>query len=151
MSSELPVTLTKEIKDQIATLIANGLTMENNREEIAAELGIPLAHLKQLFMQERQELLLRKAELTSKEILEIDLDQPNLEAKFGSAKIKLLKIKQAEASDIRESLGKDFGYSKRTELTGAGGGAIAVKAVVFNAPIMPNRPKPIDAENSNAS
>lgn len=142
MQEDLPQVVTKEMKQQISELIEGGLTMEDDKEEIAEKIGVPLSHLKKLFQQERMEMLIRKAELTSKELLEIDLNQPNLEVKFGPAKIRLMKLKQAEAQFIRESLGKDQGYSKRTELTGANGGAIAVKAVIFNAPIMPTPPSP---------
>lgn len=144
--ADLPQVLTKEMKEQISDLVLGGLNPETDAEEISEALGMPLDHMKRLFMQERQDLLLRKAELTSKELLEINLDQENLEAKFGPRKIALLKLKQAEAQFIRESLGKDIGYSKRTELTGAGGGAVVVKSIVFHAPVMPgdNPRKPIN-------
>lgn len=137
--SNLPAILTKDIRDQITELVKEGLDMENNKEEIAERLEIPLDHLKKLFRDERQELLLRKAELTSKELLEIDLNMPNLESKYGRAKINLLKLKQAEAQFIRESLGKDVGYSKRTEVTGKNGEEIRIKEIIFNAPLMPGK------------
>lgn len=137
MSENLPTVLTDDIKNKIADLVAGGLDPEKDKEKIALEIGIPVEHLKSLFLKERQELLLRKAELTSKELLEIDLDQPNLEAKFGPRKLALLKLKQTQAQFILESLGKDIGYSKRTEVTGAGGEAISIREVIFNAPMMP--------------
>lgn len=138
---QLPQVLTKEHKTKIQSLLESGLDPEIDAIEIADSIGIPLDHLKKLMREERQDLLLRKAELTSKELLEIDLDQKNLEAKYGKARIALLKLKQAESQFLRESLGKDLGYSKRTEVTGANGGALVVKAVVFNAPIIPKPPE----------
>ena len=118
-------------------LVASGMNPETDKEKIATALGVPVAHLKKLFLVERQELLLRKAELTLKELLELDLDQPNLEARFGPAKLKLLKMKQEQAFFVLESLGKDIGYSKRTEITGKNGEEIRIKEIIFNAPLMP--------------
>ncbi len=62
--------------------------MEDDKDEIAERLGMPLDHLKRLFQTERQEMLLRKAELTSKELLEIDLEQPNLEQSGTSMNVR---------------------------------------------------------------
>jgi len=138
MSELLPDVLTDDIKNKMHELVASGLNPETDKQKIADALGIPVDHLKKLFRQERQEILLRQAELTLKELLELDLEQPNLEIRFGTAKRNLLKMKQEQAQFILESLGKDFGYSKRTEITGKNGEEIRIKEIIFNAPIMPN-------------
>jgi hypothetical protein len=137
---ELPDVLTKELKEKIKTLHDKGL----DRDAIAVSLDMPREHLKMLFMQERQEELLKKAEMTSDMILSIDLNSPDIRIKYSKEKIQLLKLIQAEAQFIRESLGKDQGYSKRTELTGANGKEIKIAQITFTAPVAP-APRPVNA------
>lgn len=134
-TSTQPITLTKEIKQQIADLVAGGLSVETDKAQIAEAIGIPLETLKELFIKERQDRLLKKAEQTSEEILDIDLKDPNLDRKFSKAKIQIIKTKVNEAQFIRETIGKDIGYSKRSELTGKNGEEIRIKEIIFNPPV----------------
>jgi hypothetical protein len=64
--------------------------------------------IRDFFMELKRELFLRKAEKVSNEIMAQQSD--------GNAKI--LSIKQKEAEFLRETLGKDQGYSKRIETIG---------------------------------
>src|SRR3954469_17657742 len=75
-----------EIKQKIAIYIEEGLDPEKNKKEIAERLGITPARLKELFISERQERLLKKAEKTSEELLDLDLNSPDLERKYGKTK-----------------------------------------------------------------
>ena len=136
---QTPTILTKEIKDKITSLITiEGLDPENDKQKISDAIGIPVDILKNLFIKERQDRLLKKAEQTSEELLDIDLNDPAVERKFGKAKLQIMKLQLVEAAFIRETLGKDMGYSKRNELTGKGGDAIQIKEILFHAPI-PNK------------
>jgi len=135
-----PTILTKEIKDKITSLITiEGLDPENDKQKISDAIGIPVDILKNLFIKERQDRLLKKAEQTSEELLDIDLNDPAVERKFGKAKLQIMKLQLVEAAFIRETLGKDMGYSKRNELTGKNGEEIRIKEIVFNAPVIPNK------------
>jgi len=135
-----PTILTKEIKDKLTSLITiEGLDPENDKQKISDAIGIPVDILKNLFIKERQDRLLKKAEQTSEELLDIDLNDPAVERKFGKAKLQIMKLQLVEAAFIRETLGKDMGYSKRNELTGKNGEEIRIKEIVFNAPVIPNK------------
>lgn len=136
---ETPTILTKEIKNKITALIDSGLDPENDKQEIANQLGLTVEILKSLFIKERQDRLLKKAEQTSEELLDIDLNDPAIERKFGKAKLQIMKLQLAESAFVRETLGKDSGYSKRNELTGKNGEEIRIKEIVFNAPVIPNK------------
>jgi len=137
---QTPTILTKEIKDKITSLITiEGLDPENDKQKISDAIGIPVDILKNLFIKERQDRLLKKAEQTSEELLDIDLNDPAVERKFGKAKLQIMKLQLVEAAFIRETLGKDMGYSKRNELTGKNGEEIRIKEIVFNAPVIPNK------------
>lgn len=71
----------------------------------------------------KNERFVRMAESLSKEILN---ETPHKDD-IGSINSRILSIKQKEAEFIRETLGKDGGYSKRNELSGPDGGAIEIK------------------------
>lgn len=130
-----PITsLTPEIKNQIVELYEEKKTAD----EIATILNIDIETLKDLFQKERTDRLLRKAEKVSEQYLDIDLTKGDIEKKYGKNKIQVMKIIQAEAMFLRETLGKDAGYSKRNELTGKNGDAIQIKEILFHAPI-PNK------------
>lgn len=141
---EQPTELTQEIKDKIDKIITENPKI--NKKDIALKLGITSEVLKDLYIKERQEEMLKEAEIFSKSLLKINLDDPEIERKFGKAKLALLKLKQVESQHIKETLGKDVGYSKRQELTGKDGGDFFVKAVVFNAPTIP---RPIDTQTKD--
>jgi uncharacterized protein YaaR (DUF327 family) len=64
----------------------------------------------------RNERLLKKAEKISNEIL--DMGHVSDEGRVDS---NILRVKQKESEFVRETVGKDFGYSKRSELTGKDG------------------------------
>jgi transposase len=72
----------------------------------------------------RNEKLLKKAEKISNEIL--DMGHVSDEGRVDS---NILRVKQKESEFVRETVGKDFGYSKRSELTGKNGGSISVEAI----------------------
>ena len=133
-----------EVKKLLPQICAeHKLNPEKDQLEIAKHLDIPVDVLKDMFIKDRQDRLIKKAELTSEELLDIDLDDPNIERKYGKGKIQVMKIMQQEAQFIRESLGKDQGYSKRTEISGKNGDAIKIQEIVFSAPVMP-QPKDVD-------
>ena len=121
-----------EVKQKITTFLEEGLT----REEIVEKLNIPVSVLKDIFAKERQDRLLKKAEQTSEDLLGLDIDDPHLLQKYPRQKIKLIEMKMKEAEFIRETLGKDYGYSKRSEVTGKNGGEITIKEVIFSAPVI---------------
>lgn len=73
----------------------------------------------------KKERLLKKSERLSEEIL--DLDYTSEEGKINS---DILRIKQKESEFVRNTLGKDEGYSTRQELTGKDGEDI--KTIVIN-------------------
>lgn len=127
--------LTAELSLQIVALINKG-TMP---DVIATDLNLDVEVMKEFFQQQRNDRLIRKAEKNSEEVLDIDLNAPGIEKKYGKNKLQLMKIIQAESTFIRESLGKDIGYSKRTEMTGPRGEAIQIKEILFHAPV-PNKP-----------
>ena len=64
----------------------------------------------------KREMFLKKAEKVSNQIMELKHTDQN-----GFVKAGLLSLKQKEAEFLRETLGKDDGYSKRSELSGPNG------------------------------
>lgn len=140
MATELTTKMTiEEIREKLAVIIEEGeLSPEKDKQKIADRIGIPLEELKEMFTRDRQERLLKKAELTSESLLDIDLNAKDIEQKYGRNKVQVMKLMQAEAQFIRETLGKDLGYSKRNEITGKNGEEIRIKEIIFNAPVIPN-------------
>lgn len=65
-------------------------------------------NIRDFFNDLKKELFIREAEKVSKEIMALQSD--------GNA--KMIGIKQKEAEFLRETLGKDMGYSKRIETIG---------------------------------
>lgn len=126
--------LTTEIKNKILALSAE----KKSLEEIASILDIQIDDLKELFQKERRERLIRKAEKDSEFLLDIDLNDPKLRTKYTKSEIALMKVKQDESQFILETLAKDQGYSKRSELTGADGKEFIIKAIVFHPPVIPS-------------
>ena len=142
-----PTILTKEIKQKIADLVTSGLDPEKDKQQIAEILGLSPEVLKDLFMRERQDRLLKKAEITSEELLDIDLNSKEVERIYGKNRVAVMKLKLAESQFIRETLGKDTGYSKRNEITGKNGEEIRIKEIIFNPPVMVKHPpKSIDQD-----
>lgn len=72
-------------------------------------------------MEWKKERLIRKAEKLSDEIL----DAEHIDEK-GKLNTDIIRVKQKESEFVRETLGKDVGYSKRNELTGKNGEALAI-------------------------
>jgi len=69
----------------------------------------------------KHERFIKKAEKVSDDILDIEhIDET------GKMLPDLLRVKQKESEFIRETLAKDFGYSKRSEVTGKNGGALSM-------------------------
>jgi hypothetical protein len=68
----------------------------------------------------KRERLLKKSERLSEEILDAQHETDN------GLNTDILRLKQKEAEFIRSTLGKDAGYSNRTEHTGKDGGAIVI-------------------------
>lgn len=132
-SVPVPTVLTKKMKKKIDKLIIDNPNIE--KHEIAKLMNIDPEVLKELYIKDRQEELLRQAEITAKELLGIDLMDKEVEKKFGKARLNLLKLKQNESQFLRETLGKNIGYSKRSELTGADGGEIRIASITFNPPM----------------
>lgn len=64
----------------------------------------------------KAERLLRKTEKLSEEILDMSHEND-----IGKVNTDVLRVKQKESEFVRETLGKNEGYSKRIEQTGAGG------------------------------
>jgi len=104
-----------EVKNKIRTLYMDGKSMY----EISDILGIPKGtidsaywrnthNIRDFFNDLKKELFLRKAEKVSNEIMALQ----------GDKNAKILSIKQKEAEFLRETLGKDQGYSKRIETIG---------------------------------
>jgi len=134
----VPTILTKKMKKKIDKLIVDNPNIE--KHEIAKLMNIDPEVLKELYIKDRQEELLKQAELTAQELLGIDLMDKEVEKKYGKARLNLLKLKQNESQFLRETLGKNIGYSKRSELTGADGGEIRIASITFNPP-MKNKPE----------
>lgn len=129
-----------EIRERIAVFVdKHGFDPVKDRAKIAAHLDISVSELKEIFIKDRQERLLRKSELDSEDLLDLNLNDPELERKFGRAKLNIMKLKQTERQFLMETLGKDSGYSKRNELTGKNGEEIRIKEIIFNAPIIPQK------------
>lgn len=75
----------------------------------------------------RRDRKLMKAEMFSDELLDMSVRQPVITedgVQYDVINPHILRTKQKEAEFVRETLGKDIGYSKRSELTGAGGEAL---------------------------
>lgn len=62
-------------------------------------------------------------------VLEQTLDMDTFDEKISKHDSSLLKIKQDSAKFVASTLGKDEGYSNRTEQTGKDGGAIEVQQI----------------------
>lgn len=83
----------------------------------------------------KKKRLLVKAENALEDTLDMPIEVQKLEG-YGDEKElvvrtepALIKIKQDTAKFIAETVGKDEGYSKRTELTGKDGGAVEIKDI----------------------
>lgn len=137
--SDITPTLTPQILDEILELIEKKFSPT----QISKKVNIPLPALKDIFLSHRRDRLLEKAEQFSESILDLDIK------KFNSSHEKALRLKQAEASFIRSTLGKDQGYSSRSELTGAAGGAIQIKEIVLHLPTPNVPPAPTSVENKD--
>ena len=80
----------------------------------------------------KKEVLLRKAECASDFIL--DMLQEIKTKKDTSTQMHALRLIQKESAFIRETLGKNLGYSRRQEVTGADGKNLEV-VIRFHPPI----------------
>lgn len=123
-----PTLLTEELTLQIRKLVLQGVPYN----EIQATLNIidntwdswvyrDTQGFRGLLTEWKKERLIRKAEKLSDEIL--DADHIDEKGKFNT---DVMRVKQKEAEFVRETLGKDTGYSKRNELTGKNGEALAI-------------------------
>lgn len=72
----------------------------------------------------RRTEMLSKAERNLDKILDL-----NYEKEDGDIKTDILKVVSDVSKNITSTLGKDEGYSNRTEMTGKDGGAIKVESI----------------------
>ena len=75
----------------------------------------------------KKERLVKKSEELSEEILDMKHTVANSDIPF----LNLLKLKQKESEFIRNTLGKDEGYSTRAELTGKDGAPFTLELVSY--------------------
>jgi len=128
-----PTYLTPEIQEKMDKIITENPKI--HKTEIAKQLGIDPILLKDLCIKDRQEDLFKQAEEFLQSISKINIKEVG---SYTKSQIQIMKIKQTQAMFILETLGKDFGYSKRNELTGKDGNEIRIASISFNPPI-PNK------------
>jgi|SRR6187551_1792136 len=132
-----PVIIDERMKERISVMVENKM----KPDAIAAQFGLTVEELTELFKKQRQDRLLRKAEKISESILDINLNDPKTIQQYGKEKIAVMKEMRAEAEFIRSTLGKEEGYSTRNEITGKNGEEIKIKEIIFSAPISARPPK----------
>lgn len=132
-----PSDLTEELTLQIREEVLNGLLYKNIQEKLEIPSNTWDAWVYKDYKDFRKNLnswkterILRKTEKLSEEILDMnhyskdDRDIVNTD---------VLRVKQKEAEYVRSTLGKDEGYSTRTEQTGKDGVPLTVQfAPIFN-------------------
>lgn len=128
-----PTDLTEEVTLKIRALVLSGVKYKDIQEK----LDIPdntwdtwvykdYKDFRKNLISWKQERLLKKSETLSEEIL--DIDHMN---KKGQVNTDILRVKQKESEFVRGTLGKEEGYSTRSELTGKGGEDL-VKTIIIN-------------------
>jgi len=105
-----------------------------NAQSAALKAGYSYDHARNITLQgwfkgridklSRKELL-SDAEKVLKKTLNYKTEKVN-----GEVKVDLLRVQADVAKHITKTLGKDEGYSNRTELVGKGGGAIETKVTI---------------------
>jgi hypothetical protein len=118
-----PTELTEDAFAEIKKGVLDGLTLR----DIAKQSGIPESTLytwhsnNYLNLADKIEGWRRDRKLMLADITSDTIQTLPILDETGKLDKELLKIKQKEAEFIRETLGKDKGYSKRSELTGKDG------------------------------
>lgn len=129
-----PTDLTDEVTLQIRALVLQGVKYK----EIQEQLRIPdntwdawvykdYKDFRKNLSSWKRERLLKKSEKLSEEIL--DINHINGE---GDVDTDILRVKQKESEFVRQTLGKEEGYSTRTEMTGKDGKEFEVKTIIIN-------------------
>ncbi len=118
-----PSDLTEELTLQIRKLVLEGVRYNQIQETLEVPSNTWDAWVYKDYKDFRKDLnswkkerLIKKSERLSEQILDIDhFDQE------GKVHTDLLRVKQKESEFVRSTLGKNEGYSSRSELTGADG------------------------------
>jgi len=79
--------------------------------------------------------MLEKAERLLNKTLTLKYKDEN-----GKVQSDVLRIQTDVAKHITKTLGKDEGYSERSEVTGKDGGEIRVSSITFNPPVPTKKP-----------
>lgn len=145
-----PSDLTDELTLQIRALVLSG----EKYVTIQETLGIPsntwdawvykdYKDFRKGLTSWKQERLLKKSEKLSEEILDMSHE---IETEKGSkVEVDILRVKQKESEYVRSTLGKDEGYSSRSELTGKDGKELKI---TFDNAFNKDDPAPSTKEGS---
>jgi ACT domain-containing protein len=112
------------LTEDIKKAVINGVITKRKNADIIKELGISeatyyywirenLRGIRDQINEAKKSLVLSECEEISQEIRDLSVIDDN-----GRANPRLLAIKQKEIEFLRETLGKDMGYSKRLETIG---------------------------------
>lgn len=129
-----PTDLTPELTLQIRALVLENVKYKDIQEKLEIPDNTWDAWVYKDYKDFRKNLnswkterLLKKSEKLSEEILDI----VHINEK-GGVDTDILRVKQKESEFIRGTLGKEEGYSTRSELTGKDGKDFEVKTIVIN-------------------
>mgnify|MGYP000895630447 CR=1 FL=1 len=124
-----PTELTNEVLEKIKQGILDGRTLKDIAQQSQINEGTlyQWSSTNYLNLADKVEGWKRDRKLILADITSDAIQTASHFDEKGKIDKELLKIKQKEAEFIRETLGKDKGYSKRSELTGKEGGAVEVK------------------------
>lgn len=146
-----PTEMTDEVLGKIKQGILDGKTLkeiaqqsqinENTLYGWTADNYLNLADKVEGWKRDRKLVL---ADITSDTIQTLPVIDEN-----GKVDKELLKIKQKESEFIRETLGKDKGYSKRSELTGKNGENLIPKPILSDVLIHHSNKESSTAEQTN--
>jgi hypothetical protein len=122
-----PTDLTEEKELAIRKLVLEGLRYVQVREKLAIPKGTwdawvhgNYSGFRANLKEWKKELLVNAAEDFSKELMSLSHEQD------GKVIDGVLRVKQKESEFLRSTLGKDEGYTTRSELTGKDGEPLAV-------------------------
>lgn len=127
---------TSDPREQVCWDIYVGRGLENAQQS-AIEAGYSEDHARNITLQgwfkERVSKLKRKDMLSKAEkVLEKTLNY-STEDEEGKVKVDLLRVQTDVAKTVVTTLGKDEGYSSRSEITAKDGEALQINLIKFNA------------------
>ena len=128
-----PTDLTEEVTLKIRALVLSGVKYKDIQETLEISDNTwdtwvykDYKEFRKNLNSWKRERLLKKSEKLSEEILDTD----HINDK-GGVDTDILRVKQKESEFVRNTLGKDEGYSTRQEMTGKDGEEL-VKTIIIN-------------------